>query len=88
MTQIKTDLLKMVSPEKKAQCVLGYVMFLWGFVKDVGYRTKVCNVVALKERIQAAIETVDQGMFLDEIRTSNSLHSCYEEISCGTLLRR
>ncbi|GBL90484.1 hypothetical protein AVEN_179412-1 [Araneus ventricosus] len=59
---IKTDLLKMASPEKKAQCVLGYMMFFLGFVKDVVYRTKVHNVVELKQRTQAAIEIVDQGM--------------------------
>ncbi|GBN90999.1 hypothetical protein AVEN_196590-1 [Araneus ventricosus] len=35
----------MASPKKKAQCVLGYVMFFWGYVKDVVYGTKVHNVV-------------------------------------------
>ncbi|GBN23035.1 hypothetical protein AVEN_5426-1 [Araneus ventricosus] len=47
---IKTDLLKMASPEKKAQSVIRYV-------KDVVHRTKVHNVVELKQRIYAAVET-------------------------------
>ncbi|GBN74966.1 hypothetical protein AVEN_14208-1 [Araneus ventricosus] len=57
--RIKTDLLKMASLEKKAQCVLGYVMLFWGYVKDVVYRTKVHNVVELKQRIESATEQVD-----------------------------
>ncbi|GBM53106.1 hypothetical protein AVEN_130762-1 [Araneus ventricosus] len=52
----------MASPEEKAQCVLGNVMFFWDYVKDIVYRTEAHNVVKLKQRIQAAIETVDQGM--------------------------
>ncbi|GBN37377.1 hypothetical protein AVEN_107525-1 [Araneus ventricosus] len=59
---IKTDLLKMSYPEKKAQCVLGYVMFFWGYVKDVVYRTKVHNVAELNQKFQAVIKTVDQCM--------------------------
>ncbi|GBO22494.1 hypothetical protein AVEN_244594-1, partial [Araneus ventricosus] len=59
---IKTYLLKMASPETKAHCVLGYALFFWGYVKDAVYRTNAHNVVELQHRIQAATETVDQGM--------------------------
>ncbi|GBM37754.1 hypothetical protein AVEN_93629-1 [Araneus ventricosus] len=75
----------MSSPEKKAQCVLGFVILFWGYVKDVVYRTKVRNVVELKQKIQAAIESVDQGMLqrswmeleyrLDIIRATKGSHA-------------
>ncbi|GBN89927.1 hypothetical protein AVEN_227611-1 [Araneus ventricosus] len=81
---IKTDLLKMASPEKKSQCTLGYVMFLWDYLKNVAHRTKVHSVVELKQRIQAAIEIVDKGMLqlswmeleyrLDIIRATKGSH--------------
>ncbi|GBM62967.1 hypothetical protein AVEN_131141-1 [Araneus ventricosus] len=60
--RIKTDLLKMASPEKKAHCVLDYEMFFSCYVKDVVYQSEVHNVVELKQRIPAAIETVDQDI--------------------------
>ncbi|GBN39591.1 hypothetical protein AVEN_138663-1 [Araneus ventricosus] len=64
--------MKMASPEKKAQCVAWFIEtksdiqrqrnYLTKYVENVVYRTKVQNVVELKQRIQAAIETDDKGM--------------------------
>ncbi len=36
--------------------------FLWGYVKEIVYRTKVNNLQELKERISAAIESVQVDM--------------------------
>lgn len=36
--------------------------FLWGYVKDIVYKTKVRDINDLKERIIDAIATVDEAM--------------------------
>ena len=36
--------------------------FLWSYVKDVVYRTKVKDISDLKERITAAVEAIDEEM--------------------------
>ena len=36
--------------------------FLWGYVKDIVYRTKVKDISDLKERIIAAVNTIDDEM--------------------------
>ena len=36
--------------------------FLWGYVKDVVYRTKVEDISDFKERITAAVEAIDEEM--------------------------
>lgn len=36
--------------------------FLWGYVKDIVFKTPVANLEELRQRITAAIETVDEGM--------------------------
>ena len=36
--------------------------FLWGFVKDIVYRTKVRDITDLKQRISDAIATIDEDM--------------------------
>ena len=33
--------------------------FLWGYVKDIVYQTKVRNVAGLKQRIRNAIAIID-----------------------------
>ena len=35
---------------------------LWGYVKDIVYRTKVKDISDLKERIIAAVNTIDDEM--------------------------
>jgi hypothetical protein len=55
--------------------------FLWCYVKDIVYQTKVREVTNLKQRITDAIATIDEGMLqrtwqeieyrLDMIRASN-----------------
>ena len=37
--------------------------FLWGYVKDIMYRTKVRDITDLKQRISYAIATIDEAMF-------------------------
>ena len=36
--------------------------FLWGYVKDIVYRTKVRDITELKQRISDAIDTIDEAM--------------------------
>ena len=58
--------------------------FLWGYVKDVVYRTKVKDISDLKERITAAVNTIDEEMLrrtwteieyrLDVLRATNGAH--------------
>jgi hypothetical protein len=36
--------------------------FLWGYVKDIVYKTKVWDINDLKERITDTIATVDEAM--------------------------
>jgi hypothetical protein len=36
--------------------------FLWGYVKDIVYKTKIRDINDLKERIIDAIATVDEAM--------------------------
>ena len=36
--------------------------FLWGYVKDIVYRTKVRDITDLKQRISDAIATIDEDM--------------------------
>jgi len=57
---------------------------LWGYVKDVVYRTKVKDISDLKERITAAVEAIDEEMLkrtwteieyrLDILRATNGAH--------------
>ena len=58
--------------------------FLWGYVKDVVYRTKVKDISDLKERITAAVEAIDEEMLkrtwteieyrLDILRATNGAY--------------
>ena len=58
--------------------------FLWGYVKDIGYRTKVRDMTDLKQRISNAIATIDEAMLqrtwqeiehhLDVLRATNGAH--------------
>jgi hypothetical protein len=58
--------------------------FLWGYVKDIVYRTKVWDITNLKQRITDAIATTDEGMLqrtwqeieyrLDVLRRTNDAH--------------
>ena len=36
--------------------------FLWNYIKDIVYYTKVKDISGLKERINAAVETIDEEM--------------------------
>ena len=36
--------------------------FLWGYVKDIVYRTKVRDITELKQGISNAIDTIDEAM--------------------------
>ena len=58
--------------------------FLWGYVKDIVYRTKVQNITDLKQRISNAIATIDEDMLqrtwqeikyrLDVLHLTNGAH--------------
>jgi hypothetical protein len=58
--------------------------FLWGYVKDIVYKTKVRDINNLKERMTDAIATVDEAMLertwmeieyrLDVLRKTNGAH--------------
>ena len=58
--------------------------FLWGYVKDVVYRTKVKDISDLKERITAAVEAINEEILkrlwtkieyrLDILRATNGAH--------------
>ena len=58
--------------------------FLWGYVKDIWYRTKVQDLADLKQRISNAIDTIDEAMLqrtsreiehrLDVLRVTNGAH--------------
>ena len=58
--------------------------FLWGYVKDMVYRTKVRDITELKQRISNAIDTSDEAMLqrtrqkieyrLDVLRVTNGVH--------------
>ena len=58
--------------------------FLWGYVKDTVYRTKVREMTDLKQRISNAIATIDEAMLqrtwqeieyrLDVLRATNGAH--------------
>ena len=58
--------------------------FLWGYIKDIVYRTKVQDITDLKQRISNAIATIDEAMLqrtwqeieyrLDVLRLTNGAH--------------
>jgi len=58
--------------------------FLWGYVKDIVYRTKIRDINDLKQRITDAIATIDEAMLqrtwqeidyrLDVLRATNGAH--------------
>ena len=58
--------------------------FLWGYVKDIVYRTKVRDIDDLKQRISNAITTIDETMLqrtwqeieyrLDVLHATNGAH--------------
>ena len=58
--------------------------FLWDYVKDIVYRTKVRDITDLKQRIPNAIATIDEDMLqqtwqeieyrLDVLRLTNGAH--------------
>ena len=58
--------------------------FLWGYVKDTVYRTKVRDMTYLRQKISSAIAIIDEAMLqrawqkigncLDVLRTTNGAH--------------
>ena len=58
--------------------------FLWGYVKDIVYQTKVQDMTDLKQKISNSIATIDEAMLqrtwqeieyrLDVIRATNGGH--------------
>ena len=60
------------------------VLFLWGYVEDIVYRTKIRDINDLKQRITDAIATIDEAMLqrtwqeidyrLDVLRATNGAH--------------
>ena len=56
--------------------------FLWLYVKDIVYRTKVRDITDLRQRISNAIATIDEDMLqrtwqeyrLDVLRLTNGVH--------------
>jgi hypothetical protein len=58
--------------------------FLWGYVKYIVYRSKVRDIINLKQRITDAIDTTDEGMLqrtwqeieyrLDVLHATNGSH--------------
>ena len=60
------------------------VLFLWGYVQDIVYRTKILDINDLKQRITDALATIDEAMLqrtwqeidyrLDVLRATNGAH--------------
>ena len=60
------------------------VLFLWGYVKDIMYRTKIRDINDLKQRITDPIATIDETLLqrtwqeidyrLDVLRATNGAH--------------
>ena len=60
------------------------VLFLWGYVKDIMYQTKIRDINDLKQRITDAIATIDEAMLqrtwqeiyysLEVLRATNGAH--------------
>ena len=58
--------------------------FLWGYVKDIVYRTKIRDITDLKQKITDVIATIDEAMLqriwqeieyhLDVLRATNGAH--------------
>ena len=58
--------------------------FLWGYLKDIVYKTKVWDIDDLKQRIPNAMTTIDEAMLqrtwqeieyrLDVLRATNGAH--------------
>ena len=58
--------------------------FLWGFVKDIVYKTKVRDIDDVEQRISNAMTTIDEAMLqqtwqeieyrLDVLRATNGAH--------------
>jgi hypothetical protein len=58
--------------------------FLWGYIKDIVYKTKVWDINDLKERFTDAIATLDEAMLertwmgterrRDVLRATNGAH--------------
>ncbi|XP_029653233.1 uncharacterized protein LOC115226371 [Octopus sinensis] len=58
--------------------------FLWGYVKDIMYQTKIWDIADLKQRIRNAITTVDEAILqrtwqeieycLDVLQATNGAH--------------
>ena len=75
---------KFIKKFKKCYQNNSFYIFLWGYVKDVVYRTKVKDISDLKERITAAVNTIDEEMLrrtwteieyrLDILRATNGAH--------------
>ena len=59
--------------------------FLWGYLKDIVYKTKVWDIDDLKQRIPNAMTTIDEAMLqrtwqeieyrLDVLRATNGAHT-------------
>ena len=59
--------LKMATHQEKAQCVAWFIQiksatdldfFLWGYVKDIVYRTQVRRITDLKQRIRNGLNYI------------------------------
>ena len=60
------------------------ILKLWGYVKDIVYRTKIRDITDLKQRIANAIATIDEAMLqrtwqdieyrLDLLRATHGAH--------------
>ena len=87
----KVDFMKMSTLQEKAQCVSWFIETksniqaqLWGYVKDIVYRTKVRDINDLQHRIIEAIDTVTVAMLartwqkieyrLDIVRATDGAH--------------
>ena len=66
------------------QTSLPWDFFLWGYLKDIVYKTKVWDIDDLKQRIPNAMTTIDEAMLqrtwqeieyrLDVLRATNGAH--------------
>ena len=74
---------KFIKKFKKCYQNNSFYILLWGYVKDVVYRTKEKDISDLKERITAAVNAIDEEMLrmwteieyrLDVLHATNGAH--------------
>lgn len=74
-----TDSLAALTPD-----ITPFNFFLWGFVKDRVYATKLCNINEIRRRIEAVIQEITPDMINNVQCKIEYYHfTCHKRCSCG-----